>query len=116
MLPVPDWPNRGDALIGRIGPASGHHRRFVETADPIELAKISLDFGPPNHLVQIVRPADSQDRQSVRFGNVVQVIRSDEAAAPGHVLDDDSGIARNMLAQIATDEACADVCGRSRPT
>ena len=78
---------------------------------PIQLnLRKSASTSGLDHLIQITRPAHGQNRQSVRLGNVVQVVGSDEAASPWHVLHDDSGIARNMLAQIgATSRALMSV-------
>src|SRR6185312_6525236 len=43
-----------DAGKRRVFAAGDHHRRAVEAADPIKLAKVELDLGTADHLIQIV--------------------------------------------------------------
>ena len=48
--------NSIDARIRRVLTADDHHGRAVETADPIEPAKIEFHFRPTDHLFEINSP------------------------------------------------------------
>ena len=74
-------------------------------AEVLEFPAVELDARFSEHVLED-EPADKvADREAVRFGDFVSMVRGNQTARAGHVFDDKSRIARDMLAQVARDGA-----------
>ncbi len=82
----------GDVVLGR-------------DADVLELARVELDTRLADHLVDYLVAVEIQNRQAVGLGDLIYMIGREQAGGAGHVLDDDGRVPRNLVAQVARDQA-----------
>jgi hypothetical protein len=78
-------------------------------ADIFKFASIELNALRAHDLLQDQTPDVVADGQSVGLGFVVHVVGLDDASGAGHILDDDAGTARDMLADMATNGSSVGV-------
>jgi len=109
----------GDRLHRRVG---AHHQdvgvagEARRRAEPDELARIELDVGivrdqsDQRHIA-----AEQTDCGAVLGRDRVEVVGGAQAAGARHVLHHDIGIARNVAAEIARQQARDDVVTAARP-
>src|SRR5918996_2899287 len=64
---------------------------------------IELDGWISQKLLQEKTAENMADREPVRFGGVVNMIRCNHASGAGHVLNHDSRITGNVLSQVTGD-------------
>ena len=72
-------------------------------AEVLELAPVEFNAGFAENVLEDETADEMADREAIRFGDFVDVVGGDQTARAGHVLDDKSRIAGNMLAQVARD-------------
>ena len=91
----------------------GHHRVVVldRIADVDELRRIELDRLVAHRLLQRQRLIGGGDGEAVLRRDIVDVARSDPAAAARHLLGDDGRLARNVVRHVAGDEPRIDIVG-----
>ncbi|MBI2183272.1 MAG: hypothetical protein HYU31_21010 [Deltaproteobacteria bacterium] len=79
----------------------------IRAGNPQVFEFLAVEFDPFGaHDLLEEQPADVvADDETVRLGLQVHEIGVNDAAGAGHVLDDDGGVAGNMLAQVARDGA-----------
>ena len=90
-----------DASIGRVGAHVVNDVVLFRRADPGDLGEIEFDFRPADQLIEINRRQDGAEGETVRFGDVVEIIGRDDRRGARHVLHEDRRIARNVLAVVA---------------
>src|SRR5439155_26313115 len=73
--------------------------------DVLELAHVVLDTGGAEELVQDQLAVEVADNGAILGRDVVHVISSQDTSGARHVLDDDGGIAGDVLADVASDVA-----------
>ncbi len=60
------------------------------------------------------RDHGADQRQTVRFGDCVQMIFCNDVAGAGHILNDETGITRDMFAHVVDDQSGPEVIKISR--
>jgi hypothetical protein len=122
MLPVPPSPKRAGVFAARMFSTLVYGvslRQVIIIGARLklpttELAEIELHFRPANHLFQVVRTVDGQNRQAIRLCNVEDVIRRDDTARARHVLRDNVWKTGNIFSQVTGHQASGNVRCASR--
>ena len=78
-------------------------------AEPGELCPVEFDLRLADQLIDVKIWVGRQQRQSVGLGYAVNIIRRDNVAGAGHVLDHDVRIAGNTLSDMRRDHARVNV-------
>lgn len=103
-----------DRLERRIGAHIHKILRAVHAADPIEFRVIEPHLFAAGELIEINPRYDRRDRQTVGFGHAVEMVGGDQRAGPRHILHDEVGVSRNMLAPMLGYEARMSIILASR--
>src|SRR5215510_2316063 len=74
-------------------------------ADELELARVELDARLAEGLAQEEPAVEMADREPVGLRDAIEMIRQNEAAGAGHVLDDERRIAGNVPAHVAREHS-----------
>src|SRR5262245_13479100 len=74
-------------------------------ADIFKFARVELDTGFPDHLIDDLVAMKVENRQPVGLGNLIYVIGRYQAGGAGHIFDDDRRVPGNLLAQVTGDQA-----------
>src|SRR5205823_11889640 len=82
--------------------------------DPRELRDVELDPLHPGELSEGKVPIEGPDREPVGPGEVVDVVGRDDAIRSRHVLDDDRGLAGDVLGEMAGKEAGGPIVTATR--
>ena len=85
-------------LEWRRGQREGDSRLAVEVAQPVELVEVEMHLPGHGQLGEQHATLDEANGQAIARRGVVEQIGGDHAAGGGHVLHDDGGRARQMLA------------------
>src|SRR6476646_1485789 len=75
------------------------------TADPRHLAPVVFYFWLFEQLVEVKRGINCPQREAIAFRVVVHLIGGNQRCSPGNVLDDDVGIAGNILGPVLRNQA-----------
>src|SRR5712691_9648286 len=86
------------------------HRR----SDVLELPRVELGALLAEDLAQEQAADEVADGEPVGPGDLVEIVRRDEAARPRHVLDDDRRVARDVLAHVPRDRPRVSVEAAAR--
>jgi len=74
---------------------------ITRRSNPLHFARIEFDSLPPYQLRKNLIAVEGADGQAIGPRYLVNVVRCDQTSGPGHVLDNDCGISRHILAHIA---------------
>ena len=74
---------------------------MFRTADPSVFCPVEFDLFIARELRQIKTGCDGTEGETVRFRDVVNIVRGDHRARTGHVLDDDFWISGDMFPQVS---------------
>src|SRR5262249_29518807 len=85
-------------FIGRIGPAINDPNRPLGRSNPGKPRPIELDFFHICELIEIQTRDYEADRQPIRLGAAVYILRRRQRACGGHVLYNDVRLSRDVLA------------------
>src|SRR5262249_13626099 len=90
----------GDAAGGgqRAGAVLTHRH-----ADPAKLARIELDAGQTENLIQSRTANEITDGEAVGLSSAIELVGSDQATRAGRIDDHKSRVARNMLSHMSRD-------------
>jgi hypothetical protein len=72
----------------------------LDRADKDKLPRVELDTGLSHDLVEREAATEMAERQTIGLGNVKNVIGSEQASRPGHVIDDNGRIAGNIFRHV----------------
>ena len=73
-------------------------------ADEAVFGPIVSRFFATDELVEVKRRRNPSERETVRLGHGVNIIRRDHRAGARHVLDDEIRVAGNILSHVLRDE------------
>ena len=94
-----------DGFVRRVGAHVHLAVAARRRADPRKLRPIELNLRSADQLIQIERwDHRADDRQTVGLDTGVEMIHRDHMARAGHILHDETGIARNMPAHVIDDQ------------
>jgi hypothetical protein len=88
--------------------------RIEEAADSEVSPRIVTDLRVAEELLVGERRGDDRERGAVLRRDVVEIVRRNDAAAARHVARNDGGIAGNVSAEMARNQARIGVVGAAR--
>src|SRR5207244_11411485 len=83
-------------------------------ADVLELERVELDAWLVQELLEEQAADEGADGKAIRLGGFVNIIGRNEASRPGHVVDDEDGIARNVFTHMTRYGSRVGVIAASR--
>ena len=89
-------------------------RPFGWSADPAELAAVEPHGLITQRLAKDQRAVPDPYEQTIGLGAVIGIVGRNQATGPRHILDDDRGIAGNMLAHVAPHGARREIIASAR--
>src|SRR6266705_2678975 len=76
---------------------------ITRRADPLHFTRIEGDAVRADELAENLVAVERADRQTIRLGHSVDVIRGDQAPRAGHVFYDDGRITRDIFPHVSGD-------------
>ncbi len=96
-----------DGFVRRIAANEMDRVVLFRRTDPTKFGPVEFGFRAGDELFEIERRIERHDGQTVRFDQIVKIIRRDHTAGARHVLHDHRRVAGNMFADI--------LCHQARP-
>ena len=90
-----------DGSIRRIGAHEQQRPIMFGRADPSVLCPVEFDLFIAGELRQIQTWGNGTQGKTIRFCNVVDIVRSNHRPRAGHVLDDDFWISLDMFSEVS---------------
>src|SRR5262245_11436452 len=89
-----------NGLVRAVAADDKQQFRWFRRADPIELGPVKLHFLAADQLIHIDSRIERTQRESIWFGDVVDIIGRNDGTRARHVLHRGARIAGNILSQI----------------
>ena len=84
---------------------------LLRVADPGEFRPVELHFRAPGQLVEVHRRAKCAEGQPVRLRHGINIVGRDHSSRSGHVLHDEGGISRDVLAHVLGEDSRPEIVG-----
>src|SRR5438132_13516047 len=101
-------------FVRRVGTAINNPQRPLRRSDPGKLRPIKLHFLHLSQLIEIEHRGYTPDRQSIRLGNAVYIVRCRQRTRARHALENDVRLPWNVLAHASSKRSPPEVTDSSR--